>query len=50
MKRYEDSDDDKRKDKAGAKKAKLTMRAWERSDADRKADKMGQKKLDRKKK
>lgn len=49
-KMYEDSLEDKRKDKAGAKKAGMSMKAWEGSAADKKMDKAGQKKLDKKKK
>jgi hypothetical protein len=47
---YEGSPADKAKDKAGAKKAGMSMKAWEKSSADKKADKAGQKKLDAKKK
>ena len=50
MARYEGSAADRRKDKAGARKAGKTMKQWEASAADRKADAAGQKKLDAKKK
>ena len=48
--RYEDSKADRAKDKKGAKKAGVTMKAWEKSSADKKADAKGQKGLDAKKK
>lgn len=47
--KYEGSPLDRRKDKAGAKKAGMSMRAWEKSDADKKADAKGQKALNAKK-
>lgn len=48
--RYEGSKADRAKDKTGAKKAGLTMKAWEKSPTDKKSDAKGQKALDAKKK
>lgn len=48
--RYEGSAADRAKDKKGAKKAGMTMKAWEKSAADKKADAKGQKAVDAKKK
>lgn len=49
MAKYEGSAADRAKDKKGAKKAGVTMKAWEKSGADQKADAAGQRKLDAKK-
>lgn len=49
MAKYEGSAADRAKDKAGAKKAGVSMKAWEKSGADKKADAAGQRKLDAKK-
>ena len=49
MAKYEGSAADRAKDKKGAKKAGMTIKAWEKSAADKKADKAGQRKLDAKK-
>ena len=49
-KRYEDSPLDKRRDKAAAKKAGMTVKKWEGSAADRKIDAKGQRGMDKKKK
>ncbi len=46
--RYEDSPADKRADKANAKKAGMSVRAWEKSPQDRKADAKGQRMMDAK--
>lgn len=48
--KYEGSAADRAKDKAGAKKAGMTMKQWEKSAADKKADAKGQKVLDAKRK
>lgn len=48
--RYEGSPEDRRKDRAAAKKAGVTMKAWEKSAADKVKDRAGQKKIDAKKK
>ena len=45
MAEYERSADDRRKDKAGAKKAGMTLKEWERSAADKKADAAALKKI-----
>lgn len=47
--KYEGSPADRRKDRVGAKKAGMSMKAWEKSDADKKADTKGQKALNAKK-
>ena len=48
--RYEGSPADEKKDRAGAKKAGMSMKDWEKSAADKRADAAGQRALDRKKK
>ena len=45
MSRYEDSPTDKRMDRAGAKKAGVTLAEWEGSPADERMDRMGQAKM-----
>lgn len=47
--KYEGSAADNRKDKAGAKKAAMSMKAWEKSPMDAKIDKAGAKKMAAKK-
>lgn len=48
--RYEGSRADRIKDKAGAKKAGMSMKQWEKSAADKRADAKGQKALNTKRK
>lgn len=50
MARFEGSKTDRAKDRKGAKKAGISLKAWEKTPADKRADKAGQRKLDRKKK
>ena len=47
---YEGSAADKKADKAHAKKAGVSLKAWERSEADKRADAKGQRKMDKKRK
>lgn len=47
-KRFEGSKEDERKDKAGAKKAGMSMKKFEGSAADKKMDRAGEKKMGRK--
>ena len=46
---YEGSKQDMATDKASARKAGMSMKAWEKSPQDRKMDKAGQRKMDAKK-
>lgn len=50
MARYEGSKADIRRDKAGAKKRGMSMKAYEKTAEDRREDKKYQAKMDRKKK
>lgn len=46
--KYEGRPADKKADRAGAKRAGMSMKAWERSPADKAKDKKGQAKVDTK--
>jgi hypothetical protein len=48
MKKFEGSPADKKADKAGAKKAGLSLKAWEKSPMDKKEDASGAKKMAKK--
>ena len=50
MKRFEKTAADKKLDKAGAKKAGVSIKKWEGSAADKKADKAAVKKMNARKK
>lgn len=49
MAKYEGSKADKKQDKAGAKKAGLSLKAYEKTAKDKKQDAAGQKKMGKKK-
>lgn len=49
MAKWEDSKEDRKIDKAGAKKAGMKMAKWENSAADKRADAKGRKKMGKKK-
>lgn len=48
MAKYEGGAADRAKDRKGAKKAGLSLKAWEKTSKDKKADAAGQRKLDAK--
>ena len=50
MKKFEGSPEDRREDKANAKKLKMPLKKYERSALDKKKDAEGQRKLDARKK
>ena len=47
---FEDSAKDKKEDRAGAKKAGMSAKAWEKSPKDKAMDRKGQAEMDRKRK